>query len=118
MDPALTFHPKTAEELNGVLKSLANARGTGDTRTAEIQLPPHPLDLEGPLMLGPKHSHLTFTTENPGKSALRSLRGLRDFDETTLNGHTVWHLHLPEVRSGDLHPRTLFVNGAPRPRAR
>ncbi|MGC9449938.1 MAG: right-handed parallel beta-helix repeat-containing protein [Oceanipulchritudo sp.] len=118
MDPVLTYHPTTAEELNGALKSLAEARGTGDTRPAEIQLPPHPLDLEGPLMLGPKHSHLTFTTENPGKSALRSLRALRDFKETTLNNRTVWHLHLPEVQSGARHPRTLFVNGAPRPRAR
>ena len=112
------YHPTTTGELNGCLDTIAETRNSGDSRPSTIWLPPHPLDLEKPLNLGPAHSDLTFTTETPRQSILRSLRTLGGFRGRELNGRTVWHIHLPEVQSGELHPRTLYVDGEPRPRAR
>lgn len=118
MNPVLVYRPTTPESLHEALQVLGQRRHEGDQRPAKIVLPSHSLDLSEPLLLTPNHSNLDFTAEEGAKSSLRSLRALRGFESITLNGRRVWRLHLPEVVAGDLHPRTLFVNGEARPRAR
>ena len=75
-------------------------------------------NLPATVEFGPEDSHTTYAAA-PGAHPVfdggKVLAGLR---ETTLNGCRAWTVSVPEVASGVLNLRSLFVDGARRPRAR
>lgn len=105
--------------LQGARDALRALRSSGAlTGPARVLLHTGTYKIEAPVAFAPEDSHTTYAAA-PGETPIidggRELTGLR---ETTHNGLRAWCVTLPEVAAGRLNPRSLFVNGTRRPRAR
>ncbi len=66
----------------------------------------------------PQDSHTTYIAAPQSKPVFDGGRVLAGWQETTHGGRRAWTLDLPEVASGHVYFRSMFVDGRRRPRAR
>lgn len=108
--------------LAGARDALRKLRASGKlTGNATVEVAPGRYPLTEPVAFGPLDSHTTYAAA-PGSTAGAVIfdggRVLSGWTETTHAARRAWTLTLPEVASGHLNLRSLFISGQRRPRAR
>ncbi len=106
--------------LAGARDALRKLRAEGKlTGHATVLVAPGRYPLTEPVAFGPLDSHTTYAASSgTAETVFDGGRVLTGWTETTHAGRRAWTLQLPEVSSGQLNLRSLFVSGQRRPRAR
>jgi hypothetical protein len=118
--------PKKRTNGSGPWATLAGARDALRKLRADGMLagPANVLIQDGnypltePVAFGPADSHTTFAAAPGANPVFDGGRILSAWTESTHSTRRAWTLDLPEVASGHLYFRSLFVTGQRRPRAR
>lgn len=105
--------------LAGARDALRRLRESGALRGAvEVVLGPGIYEQKEAVFFDERDGETTYRSETPGAAEIRGGEALRGFTETEVHGQRAWVLDLPEAAAGEWHFRSLYVNGARRPRAR
>ena len=98
--------------------ALARLRESPPAGPVTIWLDAGTYFLDEPLVLGPETPMITLAAMSGRKVTLSGGRRITGLEEVTRNGRRAWVARLPEVAAGQWRFRSLFVNGASRPRPR
>lgn len=105
--------------LAGARDALRKLRAEGSlSGSAHVEIAAGIYPLSEPISFGPQDSHTTYVAAANAGPVFDGGRVVSDWVETTHAGQRAWVLDLPEVASGQLYFRSLYVHGQRRPRAR
>lgn len=106
--------------LTGARDALRKLRAEGKlTGHATVEVASGSYPMTEPVAFDPRDSHTTYAAQSGAKeSVFDGGHALTGWTETTHAGRRAWTLDIPEVASGALNLRSLFVSGQRRPRAR
>ena len=118
--------PKQGPRRHGPWATLAGARDAlRQLRAAETLAGPCTVrihsgiyPLAGPVAFGPEDSHTAFIAAPGAKPVFDGGRILSGWTESKHGARRAWTMDLPEVVTGHLYFRSLFIAGQRRPRAR
>lgn len=103
----------------GARDALRALRASGSlSGAARVELANGVYQITAPLRFGPEDSFTTYAAAPGARPRIDGGRELRGWTECSHNGLRAWRVTIPEAASGELELRSLFVNGARRPRAR
>lgn|GEM_PF-3293445 len=105
--------------LVGAREALRKLRADGNLAgLASVLIQNGTYQLTEPIAFGPEDSQTTFAAAPGASPVFDGGRVLSAWTETTHGKRRAWTLDLPEVVTGHLYFRSLFVSGQRRPRAR
>ena len=105
--------------LAGARDALRKLRSDGTLQgQAHVEIADGFYPLADPVAFGPEDSHCTYAAAPNAQPIFDGGRVLTGWVETTHAGQRAWTLELPEVATGHLYFRSLYVRGKRRPRAR
>ena len=105
--------------LAGARDALRALRACGElTGTATVLVENGIHRIDSTVEFGPEDSHTTYAAAPDARPVIDGGRELSGLRETTHNGLRAWTVTVPEVATGHLNLRSLFVDGVRRPRAR
>jgi hypothetical protein len=105
--------------LAGARDALRALRASGAVSGAvKVEFKKGVYRISEPVAFGPEDSHTTYAAAPGAAPVIDGGRELTSLKETTHAGLRAWTVKIPEVASGELNLRSLFVAGTRRPRAR
>jgi len=105
--------------LAGARDALRKLRADGELAgSAHVEVGAGRHALVAPVIFGPQDGHTTYAAAPGASPVFDGGRVLDGWTQTVHSGRRAWTLDLPEVATGHLYFRSLYVHGQRRPRAR